>query len=256
MITEGFAREVWGDPARAVGRRISTGFGPGNWREIVGVVGDVRDDGLDKDPVDIVYWPMAIRDYWPETSGRDALFVQRSMTYVVRSSRTGTPGFLEEVRREVLASFPGRPLVGVRTMESLERDSLARTSFTLVMLAIAAAMALLLGIVGIYGVISYAVGRRTREMGLRIAMGAEPGRVARMVLGQGLVVALVGVAAGVVGALGATRLMRAVLFGVSPADPLTYGTTAAVIVGVALLATWVPARRAARADPMEALRAE
>ncbi len=256
MITEGFAREVWGDPARAVGRRVSTGFAPGDWREIVGVVGDVRDDGLDQDPVDIVYWPMAIRGFWAETSGPDALFVQRSMTYVVRSGRTGTPGFLEEVRGAVLASFPGRPLVGVRTMASLERDSLARTSFTLVMLAIAAAMALLLGIVGIYGVISYAVGRRTREMGLRMAMGAEPGRVTRMVLGQGLVVALAGVAAGMVGALGATRLMRAVLFGVSPADPLTYGTTAAVIVGVALLATWVPARRAARVDPNEALRAQ
>jgi putative ABC transport system permease protein len=198
---------------------------------------------------------MAIRGYWAER-GPDALFIQRTMTYVVRSARTGTPGFLDEVRGAVHASFPGRPLVGVRTMASIERDSLARTSFTLVILAIAAAVALLLGIVGIYGVISYAVGRRTRELGLRIAMGAEPARVTRMVLRQGMIVALIGVGAGIGGALGATRLMRAVLFGVSPADPLTYGVTVAVVVGVALMATWVPAKQAARVDPMEALRAE
>jgi putative ABC transport system permease protein len=144
----------------------------------------------------------------------------------------------------------------VRTMADLQHDSMARTSFTLVMLGIAAVMALLLGSIGIYGVVSYTVARRTREMGLRVAMGAEPGRVTRMVLRQGFVLALVGVAVGVVGAAGATRLMEAVLFGVSPVDPVTYGAVAAGLIAIALVATWVPARRAARVDPMEALRAE
>ncbi|HSG08664.1 MAG TPA: ABC transporter permease [Longimicrobiales bacterium] len=256
MITEGFARRVWGDPAKAVGRRISTGFSAGDWREIVGVVGDVRDDGLDQDPVDVVYWPMAMRGFWAETSGPDALFLQRGMTYVVRSSQVGTPGFMDQVREAVRASFPGRPLANPRTMASLQHDSLARTSFTLVMLGIAAAMALLLGSIGTYGVVAYAVGQRTREMGLRIAMGAEPRVVTAMVLRQGLALGVIGVAAGVLGAAGASRLMDAVLFGVSPVDPLTYGAMAGGLLAIAALATWVPARRAARVDPMVALRAE
>ncbi|HSG47549.1 MAG TPA: FtsX-like permease family protein, partial [Longimicrobiales bacterium] len=134
MVTEGFAREVWGDPQRAVGRRIATGFAPGDWREIVGVVGDVRDDGVDQDPVDIVYWPMVMRGFWAEIASPDALFVQRTMTYVVRSSRVGTPGFMDQIRDAVWASFPGRPLSTVRTLASLQHDSMARTSFTLVML--------------------------------------------------------------------------------------------------------------------------
>ena len=144
----------------------------------------------------------------------------------------------------------------VRTMADLQRESLSRTSFAMVLLAIAAAMAALLGSIGIYGVVSYAVGRRTREMGLRIAMGAEPRRVRRMVLGQGLALAAVGVALGVVGALGATRLMAAILFGVSPVDPLTYGSVGTGLLAIASLATWIPARRASKVDPMEALRAE
>ncbi|MGD8319701.1 MAG: ABC transporter permease [Gemmatimonadota bacterium] len=256
MITEGFARQVWGDPERAVGRRIATGFGPGDWREIVGVVGDVRDDGVDHDPVDIVYWPMAMRGFWGELSSPDALFLQRSMLYVVRSSRVGTPGFMDQVRGVVQASFPGRPLTRVRTMADLLHASMARTSFTLVMLGIAAAMALVLGSIGIYGVVSYTVGRRTREMGLRIAMGARPGKVTGMVLRQGLLMALLGVVVGGAAAAGATRLMKAILFGVSPMDPATYGAVCVLLLGIALLATWLPARRAGRSDPMAALRTE
>lgn len=256
MVTEGFAREAWGDAARAVGRRISTGYGPGDWREIIGVVGDVRDDGMDQDPVDIIYWPMAIRGYWAEIGGEDSLFLVRSLKYVVRSTRVGTPGFLDEIQAVVWAAFPGRPLGTVATVASLQRESMARTSFALVILAIAAAVALLLGSIGLYGVISYTVGQRTREMGLRIAMGAEPRSVTGMVLRQGLVLAVVGVAVGGVSAVGATRLMQAILFGVSPVDPLTYGVVGTGLVGIAMLATWVPARRAARVDPMVALRAE
>lgn len=255
VITEHLAREVWGDPAAAIGRRLSTGFGPGDWREIIGVVGDVRDLGLDQDPVDIVYWPMVLEGFWSEVRG-DALFVMRTMTYVVRSPRVGTPGFLGEVRNAVWASFPGRPLGSLRTMADLQSNSLARTSFALVMLGIAAAMALLLGTIGIYGVIAYIVGQRTREMGLRIAMGANPGNVRRMVLGQGLLLAGIGIVLGLGGAVGATRLMEAILFGVSPVDPLTYLLVAAGITGTVLLAVWIPAWKASKVDPMVALRAE
>jgi predicted permease len=251
MITESLAREVWGDPSRAVGRRLATGFDAGDWREIVGVVGDVRDDGMEKEAVDIVYWPMALEGFWGNPT-----FVSRTMGYVIRSPRVGTPDFLAEVRDAVWSSFPNRPLAALTTIEALQRDSMARASFTLVMLGIAAAVALLLGSIGIYGVISYAVGQRTQELGLRIAMGAESGRVVSMVLRQGMVLALLGVVMGIGTAFGMTRLMSALLHGVSPVDPLTYSLVALTLVGVAVLASYFPARRAARVDPMVALRAE
>jgi putative ABC transport system permease protein len=251
MITEGMAREAWGDAAGAVGRRISTGHAAGDWREVIGVVGDVRDDGVEMDPVDIVYWPMVLEGFW-----NNPLFVMRGMTYAVRSPRVGTPGFLEEVRDAVWASYPTRALASMVTMDAVQRDSMARTSFTLVMLGIAAIVALLLGSIGIYGVIAYTVGQRTQELGLRIAMGAESGRVVGMVLRQGMVLAVVGVGVGIGAAAGLTRLMSSLLYGVSPMDPLTYGLVAATLVSVALLASYLPARKAANVDPMVALRAE
>jgi predicted permease len=251
MITEGLAREAWGDPARAVGRRLGTGMAPGDWREIIGVVGDVRDDGVEENPVDIVYWPMVIEGFWG-----NPLFVTRGLGYAVRSARVGTPDFLAEVRDAVWESYPARPLGAVITMAEMQRDSMARASFTLVMLGIAAGVALLLGSIGIYGVISYAVGQRTQELGLRIAMGAEAGSVVGMVLRQGMALALIGVIVGIGAAFGVTRLMSALLHGVSPADPLTYSLVAVILVCVALVASYLPARRAARVDPMVALRAE
>jgi putative ABC transport system permease protein len=251
MITESMAREAWGDPARAVGRRIGTGQVPGDWREVIGVVGDVRDDGVELGPVDIVFWPMVIEDFWG-----GPLFVMRGMGYAVRSPRVGTPGFSREVRDAVWASYPNQALAAMVSMDSVQRDSMARTAFTLVMLGIAATVALLLGSIGIYGVISYTVGQRTQELGLRIAMGAESGAVVGMVLRQGLVLAVVGVGVGVGAAVAVTRLMSSLLFGVSPTDPLTYALVAAALISVALVASYVPARKAAGVDPMVALRAE
>ncbi|MFC1660384.1 ABC transporter permease, partial [Gemmatimonadota bacterium] len=251
MITESMAREAWGDPSRAVGRRIATGMGPGDWREIVGVVGEVRDDGVEHGPVDIVFWPMILEGFWD-----NPLFVVRTMGYALRSPRVGTPDFLAEVRDAVWAAYPTRPLGAMVTMDELQRNSMARTSFTLVMLGIAAVVALLLGSIGIYGVTSYAVGQRTQELGLRIAMGAEAGSVVGMVLRQGMGLALTGVTLGIGAAIGVTRLMSAILHGVSPVDPLTYSLVAVALMGVALLASYAPARRAARVDPMVALRAE
>jgi putative ABC transport system permease protein len=151
---------------------------------------------------------------------------------------------------------PNLPLANVRTLQDIYDASLARTSFTLVMLAIAGAMALLLGVAGIYGVISYSVSQRTREIGIRIALGARNAEVIRMFVGHGVRLAGVGVACGVVAAIGLARLMSSLLFDVSPIDPLTYGAVALGLGAAAVLASYVPALRATSVDPVEALRAE
>jgi predicted permease len=255
LVTENFAREYWGDPTTAIGKRIGTGTAPGNWREIIGVVGDVRDDGVTQGPVAIVYWPMLLEDFWPEIRG-DAPFVALTQFYAIRSPRVGTAGFLPEVKQAVWSFLPNRPLTNVQNLGNLLRGSMARTSFTLVMLGVAAAVALLLATVGVYGVISYVVSQRTREIGVRIALGAGSSTVTGMVLRQGLVLAAIGVALGLAAAYGLTRLMESLLFGVRALDPLTYAMVAVSLTAVALLASYLPARRAARVDPMEALRAE
>lgn len=255
VVTENLAREYWGEPADAVGRRIGTGQAPGHWFEIIGVVGDVRDDGITQPATAVVYWPMALERWWPEMRG-DAPFVPQTHTFVIRSSRVGMPDFLPDLRAAVSSVNPNLPFTTVRTLDSILAGSMARTSFTLVMLGIAATVALLLGIIGIYGVISYVVSQRTRELGVRIALGAEGRQIVRMVLKQGLVLAGVGAVVGLGSAYGLTRLMTALLYGVSPTDPLTYGLVAVALVAIALLASYLPARRAASVDPMEALRAE
>ena len=163
---------------------------------------------------------------------------------------------MPEVRQAVWSINPNLPLASVQTLAEILARSMARTSFTLVMLAIAAGVALLLGAVGIYGVISYIVGQRTREIGVRMALGARREDVSRLVLRRGGLVAAVGIAIGLAAAVGLTRLMSAMLFGVSPLDPVTYAAVSVVLAGVALLATYIPARRAASVDPVEALRWE
>jgi ABC-type antimicrobial peptide transport system permease subunit len=176
------------------------------------------------------------------------------MAYAIRSSRVGTPGFLDEVRRTIWAVNPNLPLARVETLEEIVADSTARTSFTLVMLAIAAATALLLGGIGIYGVTSYAVAQRRREIGVRMALGARRRDVGGLVLRHGLALAGIGVAAGLAAAVGLTRLMSALLYGVGAVDPATYALGGAGAVALALLASWFPARRAAAVDPLETLR--
>jgi predicted permease len=255
MVTENLAREYWDSPADAVGKRIGTGLEPGDWRTIIGVVGNVRDNGVSQDAATVVYWPMITPNPWQQLIG-DSLMAMSSMAYAIRSDRTGTAGFLGEIRQVIWSINSNLPLASVRTVKDILDRSTARTSFTLVMLGLATIVALLLGMVGVYGVISYVVTQRTKEIGVRIALGAQTGTVMKMVLRHGLVLAGTGVATGLLAAFGMTRLMSSLLYGVNPVDVVTYVTVAVGITAVVLFASYLPARKAAAVDPLEALRAE
>ncbi|HSG09286.1 MAG TPA: ABC transporter permease [Longimicrobiales bacterium] len=255
VVTEDLARAEWGDARSAIGKRVRQSGGadsPGDWYEVVGVSGEIRDDGVGRDPVPTVYWPQVVVDFW----GNEGPFAQRSLAYAVRV-RAGDPNsILPAVREAVWAVNPNLPLARVRTLDEIAAGSMAQTSFTLIMLGIAAAVALFLGAVGIYGVISYVVSQRTREIGVRMAMGAESADVSRMVLKQAGALAALGVGVGLVAAAGLTRLMASLLFGVSVLDPVTFASVAVSLAVVALVASWVPAYRASRVDPVVALRME
>ncbi len=164
--------------------------------------------------------------------------------------------FVPAVREALREVDPRLPLVDPRTLVRMQQDAMASTSFTVLMLGIAAVIAMVLGTVGIYGVVSYVVSRRTQEIGVRMALGAPAGAVLRDVVGQGMVLAGVGVAIGLAGAWGVSRVLASLLYGVSATDPLTYAGTALALTLVAGLASWIPARRAASVDPTEALRSE
>jgi putative ABC transport system permease protein len=250
LVSESLARELWHDPSAALGKQIRENP-KAAWREVIGVVGNERDDGVDQKASTIVYWPMLIKDYWGQP-----LMAQRSQAFAVRSSRTGSASFLNEVRRAVWSVNPDLPIANVRTVQEIYERSLVRTSFTLVMLTIAGGMALLLGIVGIYGVISYSVSQRTREIGIRIALGAPQQTVRKMFVREGLTLTAIGVACGLVAALALTRLMASLLFEVSPLDPPTYAAVSAILVTAAMVASYVPAHRATTVEPVEALRVE
>jgi predicted permease len=248
MVSENLARELWQNPRLAIGKEIrETLASP--WREVIGVIADVRDDGVASAAPAAAYYPLLMNDF----QAVPAAF-RRTLTFVVRSPRVGSDGFLADVQRAVWSVNAGLPVANVRTLQEILGKSLARTSFTLVMLGIAGGMALLIGLVGIYGVISYTVTQRTREIGIRIALGARPSELTRMFLGQAVVLAAVGVGCGLGCAAALTRLLGSLLFGVSPVDPLTYAAVSVVLVGACALASYVPALRAASVDPLESLR--
>ena len=250
IVSENLAREMWGSPGAALGKRIREGM-KDDWREIIGVAGDVHHDGAEQKPPTVVYWPLVMQQFWGNET-----FVQRSVVYVVRSSRAGSQTFLEQVRRAVWSVNSNLPLARVETLEQIYRGSMARSAFTLVMLAIAGGMALLLGLVGIYGVISYSVSQRTRELGIRLALGAPQFSLKAMVVRNGVWLAGGGAAVGLAVSAGLTRIMASWLYGVSPLDPLTYAAVSLGVIAAAAAASYLPARRASTLNPVEALRAE
>jgi hypothetical protein len=257
VISENLARELHGTAAAALGRRIRQGTSTvsrPHWHEIIGVVQDVHDNGVDVAAPATVYWA-ALR----ESVGLNAqmeLNGSRTIAIAIRSPRAGTESFLDDVRQAVWSVNATLSLASVTTMQEAYEQSMARSSFTLVMLAIAAAMALVLGVVGIYGVIAYTVSQRRREIGIRLALGAQHAELRRRFVRQGVVLACIGVAIGAGAATGLTRLMSSLLFDVSPLDPLTYAAVAVLLPLAAAVASYLPARRASIVSPVEALAAE
>jgi ABC-type lipoprotein release transport system permease subunit len=219
------------------------------WREIVGVVGDVRDNGASAPPPPIIYFPALMDRFWATPT-----IAFRSATFLVRSPRAGSESFVRELQRALSQVNPNLPLAQVRTLADAYQRSLARTAFTLVMLAMAGAMGLVLGFIGIYGVVAFVVTERTQEIGIRLALGAQTGALRSMFVRQGASLAAVGVVAGFVGSIALTRLLSSQLFGVGPLDPPTYLVVMITLVGMAMLASYLPARRATRGNPLEALR--
>jgi predicted permease len=253
IVSENLAREFWGTPSAALGKRLSTGLSSSSLREVIGVFEDVRDNGVQKPAPAIVYWPAYSVDFYSR-DGKPR--VERTVTFAIRTARAGSQGLLRQIEQAVWSVNPSLPLADVRTMRDVYDRSLARPSFTLVMLAIASGIALMLGLIGIYGVISYAVTQRRREIGIRLALGARDREMRGMFVRYGLRIAAIGCVIGLVAAAAVTRAMRSLLFGISPLDPLIYAGVPLVLTIAVLAASYFPARRAASVDPVETLRAE
>jgi predicted permease len=251
LISQNFAVEYWGTPQAAIGKRIRVGA-TDDWREIVGVVGDVYDDGVSRNPVATVYWPIVNE----RLMGNRGVDVQGNIAFVVRSPRAGTEALLQDLRRSVWSVNSGLPVFAERTLDEFYRQSLARTSLTLMLLAVAGGMALLLSVIGQYGVIAYSVSQRTREIGIRMALGAPLAVVTGMFVRDGLRLAVCGAACGVGGAWLVVRLMDSLLYQVSAVDPATYLVVSIGLVGTCAVAAYIPSRRAAIVDPVVVLRAD
>jgi predicted permease len=250
IISENFAREYWHSAPGALGKRIRAS-NTDDWREIVGVAADVHDDGVNQPTPTSVYWPVMMDRFEGQKE-----YIRRDMALAIRSPRAGSEAFMKEIQQAVWSTDPNLPLADVHTLGYFYTKSMARTSFTLVMLAVAGGMALLLGIVGIYGVISYSVSQRTREIGIRMALGAERQTITALFVRNGLWLAGIGIACGLATAFASMRLMSSLLFNVSPVDPITYGSITAGVLVTAFLACYLPSRRAAGIEPVNALRAE
>ncbi|MGA8530581.1 MAG: ABC transporter permease [Acidobacteriaceae bacterium] len=250
IVSEKLAREFWGTPQQALGKEIRVSS-KDDWRRVVGVVGDVHDQGMNKDAPATAWWPILMNNF---ESDKDN--IRRWVVFAIRTPRAGSESLVSDVRRAIWSVDANLPIADVRTEAFLYNRSMARASFTLVMLALAAGIALLLGLVGLYGVVAYSATQRRREIGIRIAMGAQRNDITGLFVRQGLLLAGCGIACGLVIALGVTRLLGSLLFHTSPLDPVTYGCAAVALCGAAALASYMPSRRTAGLDPVEALRAE
>jgi len=255
LINEGMAKKYWQD-ANPVGQRMTIGKGVGPEfeeppREIVGIVGDVRNGGLDSDPEPIMYVPVA-----QMTNGQTALNNRIiPITWILRT-KVEPFSLSTEIQEQLRIASGGLPVSHVRSMDQVRSESTQRTDFNMTLLVIFAGVALLLAAIGIYGLMAYSVQLRTQEIGIRMALGAGPQDVRSMVVKQGMRLALIGVFLGLAAALALTRLMASLLYGVKPWDPAAIVSVAVLLSAVALLATYFPARRASRVDPMVALRYE
>jgi predicted permease len=244
IIDESMRRKYWADE-NPIGKRISFQRDPqGNpiWREVVGVVGHVRHKGLEGESPVQYYLPHR------QLSGSGMYVVVRTTTDP-SSLTSAVRGAIQSVDREL-------PIYRVTTMDQVVSDSMTQRRFALTLMSIFALVALILAAIGLYGVMAYSVTQRTHEIGIRLALGASRGNVLKMVVGQGLLLALIGVGIGLTAAFGLTRLMAALLFGVSAIDPLIFASLPLLLTGVAAMASWIPGRRATRVDPMIALRYE
>lgn len=248
LVSENLARELWGSAPAALGRRMQTLPGA-PWREIIGVVEDVRENGAQKPAPATVYWPAFEEN--PYHANRS--FVARTVTLVVRTPRVGTASLLSDVERTVWSVKPDLTISGIQTMRDIYVRSMAQTSFTMTTLLASSAAALVLALVGVYGVVAYSVTRRMRELGIRVALGGQPRALAFAFVRWGLLLAALAVAAGLIVSVLLDRLISTLLFGVKPLDPLTYAVVVAILVTAAAAASFLPARRILSLDPVRAL---
>ena len=240
LIGENFAREYWGSAPAAIGKQIRSNT-TDPWSEVIGVAGDLHHDGAEKKAPSTVYWPL-----------RSA----NSMTFLLRGARAGSDSYATEIRQTVWAVNSSLPITEMQTMQQVYDKSMSRTAFTLTLLAISGGMALLLAMVGVYAVVSYAVVQRTREIGIRLALGAEQGALKMMFVRNGLLWSGIGAAAGLAAAAGLSRTMSTLLFEISPVDPKTYSAVAIGLLAAVAVASYLPTRRVTRVDPMESLRSD
>ncbi len=251
IVSENLARELWGSAAAAIGKRFRI-LPSQAWQEVIGVAEDVRQNGVDQAAPAMVYWPAMM----PNPFAAGEINSERAATFVVHTGRAGTESLRSEIQRAVWQVNGNLPVASVQTLGEIYNRSTARASFTLVMLAIAGAMALALSLIGIYGVISYAVSQRTREIGIRMALGARKGEMRWMFVRVALGLAGVGILIGLGAAAAVAQLMTALLFGVSPLDLLSFAVVPFILAAAAAVASYLPASRAATVNPVDALKAE
>jgi putative ABC transport system permease protein len=240
VISETMARRYWPseDP---IGKRFGVNCSetPCDWKSIVGVVGEVKELSAAAEPVTAMYF----------------LETTSQMTLVIRAEQDPT-NLIADVRSIIHSVDPDQPIAAIRTMSNIVSESIAPQRLTMLIAALFAVLALVLAMIGLYGVISYSVAQRTHEFGIRMAVGAAKGDILQLIVTHGFSLAMTGILAGIVGSLALRRILASLLFGITPTDPLTFGAVALLLVGVALLACYIPARRAAAVDPMVALRHE
>jgi predicted permease len=245
VVDEQMARQLWPNES-PIGKRVRTGGMDATpdapWMTVVGVVGRVKQDALDSEPRMAMHWA-------------HSQVTTRAMTIVVRTA-TRPDAVTTDVRAAIHAIDPDLPIYNVQTMNQRVQQSLARRRFAMLLLSLFACLALTLAIVGVYGVMAYLVRQGTRELGIRMALGATPGQVRALVVKQGMTIALAGAGLGLIAALLLTRVLRGLLFGVAPSDPATFAAIAALLAVLAFLACYAPARRAGRIDLLESLRGE